>query len=655
MGNHKPRDERTDLVPRHLDLGPTVKSHIERLRTQHGRFALPDAPYPGWVSYASQRHIRDVAIDSFREWIWLATWGGVLCWDPKARRCIRHTSGHGLVGNVVRSIAVDRAGVIWAAGHRRGLCSLRLDAHTAWQLHKDLERWTVLWLTPRIEGGIYVALRDSDGQCALGQVATPDDRLRSLLTTGLSIKEIDAFCVENDGTLWMGNPWGLYRYRNGNTESFDLAGAQVRAIASSPSEWLWVGTNHGLYRFDPEQDPPHFQDAEWPRDAVVSLTIEPDSGDLWGLTARQVGRLYDGVWQPAFQMPSERLNGLSAVSQEFKDKNPQSPVCLQQGRVWAGGANGLYKIGLDSYEEAFAYATEDALSNAVQALWADDSAVWVGSACGLYSFDGQTWFNYTRDAPNLRDVRAIAPGHSNGQLWIGAWQMGLQRLQQGVYIPDEALTQPIVALATGVDETMWAATVDAVYWQPQGSQKWESLPHPIPRDLIRGGIIQTMCHQLATDTGGNPVSTLWVGTSAGLFRYRPGLELWDWVKGDLEKLSVQALALDPLANRLWVGTSAGLFGENNWQCCRETDVQALAFSPAPAGTLWLGTSSGLESWSSPAQGEVFEGQPEQCFTASNSGLASDQVTALAIRVVESKQEVWVGSPNGVSRYQTQFK
>ncbi len=638
--------ENTEIVPRRLDLAPTLESHLEQARTQHQAFAPLHPPLPEWRSYAAQRHIQAMALDPARACLWLATWGGVLCWEPQTHRCIRHTSAHGLSGNATRSLVVDNTGVVWAAGQHTGLSSLTETA--GWQTHRDLETRAVLRLTPRPDGGIYLALRDAEGQCTLAELTAPDAHPRPLATKGLAIKDPDALWVGADKRLWIGNPWGLHCYHDGTIESFDMNGAQVRAIAPGRNGELWMGTLRGLYRFTAGQEPS--QAEGWPRDMVLSLAIEPDTGDLWALTTREVGRLYGDVWQPSVHLPSEPLTGLLTASQALKDATPESLLCLPEGHVWAAGANGLYKVSLGGYEPVLGFTPEDDLSNAVQSLWADDAGVWMGAARGLYHFDGQFWRGYAADLPQVRDVRAIAPGKSQGQVWIGSWQAGLHALEQGVYAFNHPLTQPMVGLAAGADGSVWAATPDTVYWQPPGSPTWQPLPQPLPREMIRGGIIQTLCHQMAASSE-DPVSTLWVGATTGLFFYRPALELWDWVRGDLEKLPIQALALDPLTNHLWVGTPAGVFSEPAWNCRREVHALTLAFSPAPAGTLWIGTPSGLEAWPAPGADASFNGQPLHSFTSANSGLAADKVTALAIRQVAGQEEVWIGSPNGVSRYQ----
>ena len=134
-----------------------------------------------------------------------------------------------------------------------------------------------------------------------------------------------------------------------------------------------------------------------------------------------------------------------------------------------------------------------------------------------------------------------------------------------------------------------------------------------------------------------------------LFQYRLA-GFWDAPpdREDLNQLSVQALATDPLTGHLWVGTRTGLYSAHNWVHHRQGDVRALAFSPE--GLLWVGTTTGLEQWPPPSDGAVFAGEPAQRLTSINSGLAADTVTALAIRGGSDRREVWIGSPAGVSCY-----
>jgi ligand-binding sensor domain-containing protein len=625
------------------DVEPRVDRQLARLlgSTYHYRFAPDDPPFRAWTSYASLRYVRDVDVDAARGQVWLATWGGVLCWSPDGARCVRHTSEHGLCGNATRCLAVDEAGVVWAAGQESGLCSLLPGDGQAWHRHGELDSCTVLCMVsrPGVAGGVYLALRGHDGRCALGEIPTRTEGLHLLAEGDLQSKDVVAL-LWTKGALWTGNAWGLHHVGSDGQNPFG-PGELVRALASAQEGGLWIGTNRGLFRWDAAASNSPTQEPGWPRDEVLSLAPEEYGGTLWVATVREVGRVVDGRWQPVAGRPRGRLTDLFPVTTD------------PQERVWAGGAGGLCEIAAagDAVEAVFP-APQDALSNAVQCLWAGGSDVWVGTARGLFHFDGQHW-RHDR-VPGLRDVRAIVPRPSQNEVWVGAWQGGLQCLEEAVYVRGAYRDQPVVALARGSDDSLWAATVDTMYHLLPGSQAWQPLPAPA-REQIGGALIQVVGYHVSPGTGGERVPLLWVGTSAGLFCYRPGLEQWDlgdWELGDLRRLPILTLALDPSANRLWAGTPAGLFGEHRhvWRRYLEGEVRAVAFGPD--GTLWLGRRTGLERWAPPGDNRAAPHRPEAVYSAQTSGLAANEVTALAVHATPRGQEVWVGSPAGVSRYRT---
>jgi ligand-binding sensor domain-containing protein len=119
----------------------------------------------------------------------------------------------------------------------------------------------------------------------------------------------------------------------------------------------------------------------------------------------------------------------------------------------------------------------------------------------------------------------------------------------------------------------------------------------------------------------------------------------------LAHYSVQSLVIDQSNNRLWAGTDAGLYSMcgGKWICFREANIHAIAFTPE--GTMWLGTDKGLEEWPTPTDGAGLAGNPLAHFTATQSGLAADLVTALAVRAAGNRRQVWIGSPAGVSCYE----
>jgi ligand-binding sensor domain-containing protein len=645
--NREIRPRVTELLPQKLI------RQFEGVRSHHQRPSLAKAPYPNWVTYSSQQHIRCLAADSQRDCLWLATWGGVLCWVPDSDQVMRYTSEYGLAGNATRWITVDQAGIVWAAGQETGLCSLVPDEDVAWRSHPQLWSWTVLGMAPCSQGGVYVALRDTEGRSALGHLVTAEADLRLLLSQGLACKEINALLVDQANALWIGNPWGLFRYQGQDQpQHFDLDRAQVQALALAVNGGLWVGTNHGLYHFQIGLDQPHIQADDWPRDRIISLSLEVETGDLWVVTSRQVGRISQNTWQPLDGEPTGRLNMIL------------TPKSFDENTPWVAGSTGLYRIERDRLVPAFTPAQEDHLSNAIQALAVDQESVWVGTAQGLYRYHlaDQRLTDYNDDP--LRDVRAVWSGPDE-HIWVGSWADGLCSLIQGHFLPDPlALTVPIVALTAGEDGTLWAATLDALYWRRPGQGKWELVPGQPPGrppDTMNMGLIQVICPQVKRDGQDQPRMALWVGTSSGLFCYRPEAPV-KWISAreveappELQQTPVQAMALDA-QQRLWIGTVNGLFCQDPWQrhwATELADVRALVFTPE--GTLWVGTTTGLTAWSLPQPGAAPAMQAEQRFTTANSGLAANIVTALAVGGNGDMRELWVGSLAGPGCYRYQVK
>jgi ligand-binding sensor domain-containing protein len=301
--------------------------------------------------------VRDLAADPRRQAVWLATWGGLLCWLPREGRCLRHTSEHGLPGNAVRAVAVDARGIVWACPDNYGLYALDPDGGASWQAVPGAALWRAARIAPRPAGGASVALRDASGHWALGEVNSPTAGLSLLPVTGPGFEDVRALLVEPSGTVWLGGLQGLCHYRAGVTHRFNLGRTRVNALAAGTGDSLLLGSDRGLYRFRSDGDPMPSSRPDWPRDEVVALAAEPESPTVWVATVRELGRIVGDVWQPLPQSPPGRVRALLA----------EGPLAGRD-RAWAGGSQALYEVGADEAGPAFALDSEDALGNAVQCL-----------------------------------------------------------------------------------------------------------------------------------------------------------------------------------------------------------------------------------------------------------------------------------------------
>lgn len=221
-------------------------------------------------------------------------------------------------------------------------------------------------------------------------------------------------CILPDGEhLWVCSPTHLFRVRrsDGHVDA-SVALPMPKALWQGPSGRLLIGTDNGLFRYDPAEN---VQERIHP--AVTWNIMEDRDGDLWFGTEEGLLHLQ--------QSPTLRpVEGLT------NSGNAHYNVLLRdrKGRLWAGGSGGLYQV----------------------------------------SEDGQTR-HYAMDAPDYRiphnKVRKIVESRQTGDVYIGS--------DGGILHYDEASGQMLRMLIPGnnnwiydllpLGNELWAATFEGVY------------------------------------------------------------------------------------------------------------------------------------------------------------------------------------------------
>lgn len=260
----------------------------------------------------------------------------------------------------------------------------------------------------------------------------------------------------------------------------------------------------------------------------------------------------------------------------------------QRARVWVAALVVLMGVGWGMRPAAAGYAGQLAdarwtlftsdldglVSNSAFAIWVDDAALWFGGDHGVSRFDG-TWTPYRLPLGDGNEVHA----------------------------------GKVRALARDPDTNLlWAGTDTGHVYSWNGST-W-TLAFDLPGEV----------YHLAVYVG-----ELWVGTSAGLYRFN-----------GVERVWVDALGRDAIAallvqgDSLWVGTLSGLWQQRaaRWQqvAADEAQLQTGVFALADdgqggllAGTAqgigWLPRAEGLWTWYAMAD---YDGAP-----ATAQGLAVD--------------------------------
>jgi ligand-binding sensor domain-containing protein len=194
------------------------------------------------------------------------------------------------------------------------------------------------------------------------------------------------------------------------------------------------------------------------------------------------------------------------------------------------------------------YTTADGLArDSVHRIIRDrEGFLWFATGEGISRFNGYTFSNYgVTDGLPDRDVRAIVQAQDGGFL-----------------------------VATGGGAARFKPA------EPAPSNRFSVYPLPAGT--------KTRSVNAIIDRG----STIWIGTDAGLYAARPGVELVPLLVGAAQP-SITNLLRDPAQN-LWIGTSAGLF---------RIDPAGRIHRPFPApfvttllldgDSLWIGTNAGL--------------------------------------------------------------
>jgi signal transduction histidine kinase/ligand-binding sensor domain-containing protein/ActR/RegA family two-component response regulator len=404
-----------------------------------------------WPATGEAPRIRDIAIDAQGR-IWVATPEGLVRIAGGDARI--YGPEDGLATRSPRSVFVDRAGTVFV-GNRGAVHRLR------------------------------------DGRFELAA------RMPEVSVIG--------FASDRDGALWIGT-WGrgAFRLRGERLEAVGVdradEGAFVCALLAGRAGDVWIGSTHGLTRFDGtrlRRDPA--TDVVGQID-VYSL-LEDRDGNIWLGTTAGLRRL--------------RSSALSRLGPEH-GLSHNVVLSIARGRgdaVWVGThGGGLNRVAGGRVER---FGVGDGLAqHPITAILEDRTgAIWVGTERGLYVRDaGRSWRRVNEPrAAAAETIRALLEDRS-GTIWIGT-EKGLVRLAAGrpaiVASPPDLPHPTVLSLLEGGDGTLWIGTPAGLTSLRDG--RFSAL-------TARTGLADDVVRALYEDRRG----TLWIGTDRGLTRLARG-------------------------------------------------------------------------------------------------------------------------------------
>ncbi len=463
------------------------------------------------------------------------------------------------------------------------------------------------------------------------------------------------------------------------------AGDRVWTIRQTRDGYLWLGTQHGLARFDGLRFTlfDRGNTPELPSDDCRALE-EDDAGNLWISTQRGIVRKSGRRF---FAFPDEPL---------LRSQDHSLALCpSRRGGVWVGLPEAICLVQRDRVATVVGPETAGWGSGAVTVLQeAEDGALWMGTLTGLMRLDasgtridrlagttevgdrpildlwlartGRLWILYGGTVasgpgpypgsgiasipsgpwpqPPVVHARWFDPdrlsrflvGDAAETLWLSGPPGGINRFRDGQveFVPMLHRGRGDFALDAMFDRegNLWFGT------SRSGLQRWT--PRRISACTRREGLPHDNVWTIAEAAAGG----VWIGTDGGVAR---------WSDGQIQTLQrpdgssptdVRAVAEDQ-QGLLWVGTMRSL---ERFQGARnhpiqlpgdwfETKVRALL--PGRDGSMWVGTVRGLTR---------IAGDERTTFRKAD-GLGSDEVRAL---VEDRSGALWIGTlGGGVSRLQ----
>jgi len=263
------------------------------------------------------------------------------------------------------------------------------------------------------------------------------------MENGLSQNSVMAIAQDKNQFIWMGTRHGLNRYdgyrfkiyTNSSDNPNSISGNVINTLLSDSKGRLWVGTENGLNIYNEKND--HFYRINKRSSAnsfscdSVECVYEDPQKNIWIGTDNGLNLLLDAEKQIfkkfLFDKPNYK-SGLNCVFSIFKD---------EKQNLWVGTYNGLVRIYLFKgkyHFEIFRHNPNNKnsiSSNAVKSIVIDkQKRLWLGTYNGLNLFDYEhkTFKRYQTSAtdPNSivnNDIRTLTCDKA-GNIWIGT-QEGL--------------------------------------------------------------------------------------------------------------------------------------------------------------------------------------------------------------------------------------
>ena len=410
-----------------------------------------------WVNHTNVNHVRAMAMESNR-YLWVATDGGVACWDLGSGGYVVRTTANGLASNDVLSIAVDKRGYKWF-GTSAGVSVLN-DRGTPLDLGDDT--WKHYSRASGLIGEAVQAIAISGpadhqykwlgterGITVLDDANPTAPRLRHYTSDdGMTTSSVTTMAVSDTSQVWCGTPSGVTVFLNGadpwapptiatySVSNDFLPSNRIRHLLCQGGE-VWIATDGGLTQRRTDGSWRSYRPGDGlPHPEVVAVSLDSD-GDVWLVLgdARLALARRDAMGRLLFSSVSSFSGSATSLAYDG----------LEHILVGTDGAGILALDGTGAPQQTF-FVDDGPAGNQTMSLafyWAGQPHTLLAGTFG----DGasawgrvSSWQHYGHRGALTSDYVRDVAFDPEGRKWFGTWPAGWAGMSGGLTVVADADT-----------------------------------------------------------------------------------------------------------------------------------------------------------------------------------------------------------------------
>ncbi len=339
----------------------------------------------------------------------VATSSSIFRWDNRGLQQIHSESG------VIRDVCADGQNRLWIATEA-GLAFVDKGGRRQFTIRDGLPDDFVTHLFLDRDGRLWIGTASGIAQIGPDLTVRIVARQATYKQSGI----VRAFHQDRRGFVWLATPNSLFRL---SSERFITYGTQkglgsdlVTAILCDAKNRLWIGTESGLNRLDPDGTMRSIGSPDILKRSTINAIRDDNRGQHWvgidrGLV--RIGRAGSALFTTRDGLSSSVIYSLLAD---------------RQGRIWVGTASGYCRFDGDRLVR-----TDPGRVLAGESIFllfeSAAGQIWIGSRTRLFEVRGDEPVPVEIPGCSERPIFLSAFEEVSGTLWLGTYTDGLYRVR----------------------------------------------------------------------------------------------------------------------------------------------------------------------------------------------------------------------------------